>query len=157
MASGRVMANSEVLTIDDPEIASPAMKNCLNNTTKGKLKWNGDYESLQIFVDDNLAEFNGVWTTPRGGCKELKHPRLQLRWYSNTQSLILDGEEANNIQDKLLLLAHEDQEPLDAYNINDENLDLSSNSYTSGEEEINIRPHFLEETVKMLENEMAKM
>ena len=78
--------------LDDPEIGSRAMKNCLNKTTKGKLKWTGDYESLQIFVDNNLAEFNGIWTTPRGGCKELKHPRLLLRWYSNTQSLILDGE-----------------------------------------------------------------
>ena len=61
--------------------------------------------------------------------KNLNTPRLLLRWYSNTQSLILDGEEANNIQYKLLLLAHEDQQPLDEYNINDENLDLSSNSY----------------------------
>ena len=42
------------------------------------------------------------------------------------------------------------------YNTNGENLDLSSNSYTSGEEEVNV-PHFVEETVKMLENEMAKM
>ena len=157
MTSRRVMTSSEVLTIDDPEIASPAMKNCLNKTTKGKLKWTGDYESLQIFVDNNLAEFNGIWTTPRGACKELKHPKLLLKWYSNTQSLILDGEEANNIQDKILLLAHEDQEPHGEYNINDEKLDLSSNSYTSGEEEVNIRPHLLEETVKMLENEMAKM
>ena len=112
------------LTIDDPEIASRAIKNGLNKTTKGQLKWTGDYKSLQIFVDNNLAEFNGTWTTPRGGCKELKHPRLLLRWYSNTHSLILDGEEANNIQDKLLLLAHEDQEPLDECNINDENLDF---------------------------------
>ena len=69
MMSGRVMANSEVLTIDDPEIAFRSMKNCLNKTIKVKLKWTGDYESLQIFADNNLAEFNGIWTTPRGGCK----------------------------------------------------------------------------------------
>ena len=70
--------------------------------------------------------------------------------------MILDGEEASDIHVKLLLLAHEDQEPFDEYNINEENLDVSSNSYTS-REEVNIQPHFLKETVKMLENEMAKM
>ena len=31
-ASRRVMANSEVLTIDNPEIASRVIKNCLNTT-----------------------------------------------------------------------------------------------------------------------------
>lgn len=126
----------------------------LKSTTKGKLKWTGDFASLQYFVSKNLEDFNGTWTTPRGGCKEFKTPSLLLRWYSNTHSLIFDGEEANNIQDKLFELAEHDGEPLDEYDTND---DLSNNSYMSGEEEVNKCPLFLEETMKVLESEMTKM
>ena len=90
MASGRVKASSEAITTDNVEIDSFMTTNYLKKMAKGKLKWFGDFESLQTFVDKNLADFNGIWTTPRGGCKELKHHCFLLRWYSNTHNLILD-------------------------------------------------------------------
>jgi hypothetical protein len=79
--------------------------------------------------------------SPRGGCKELKHPSITLRWNVESQSLILDGEQAYVVKDKLFLSAQQNQEILDEMT-SDEESDIfhNDNDHNGGEGKISQHP-----------------
>ena len=54
-----------------------------------KLKWQGDLDLFQQFVDE-ILNIKGEWRVPRGGCKQLKTPDITIRWYES-RSVLLDG------------------------------------------------------------------
>ncbi len=157
MACGRVLQSSEILSKDNVELDSSASKSHLKKTVKGKLKWVGDFESLQLFVEKNFVDLNGRWTSPRGGCKEFKHSKIALRWYIGTKSLILSGEQTDTIKDELLSLALQDEELFDENDTSDENLTLLHDSNNGDEAQASQHPQPLEETVKMLIKDVAEM
>jgi hypothetical protein len=176
------MESSEIFAEDTVELDS-TLPNHVKKTAKGKLKWSGDFESLQAFIKKSLGDFNGKWMSPRGGCKELKHPSIILRWYVESQSLILDGEQADVVKDKLFSSAQQNQEILDEMT-SDEESDIFHNdnddsggegkrsqhpshshndllhdydNCIGGEEERSQHISLLEETVKTLRKEIIKI
>ena len=113
------MESSDIFDKDNIQSDSNVLSH-LKKTTKDKLKWLRDLESLQTFVEKNLRDFNGKWTSPRGGCEEFKHANIILRWYVGTQSLILEGEQADVVKDILLSFVQPSQEMLDGMNSDEE-------------------------------------
>ena len=79
--------------------------------------------------------------SPRGGCKEFKHSNITLRWYIESQSLILDGEQADVVKDKLVSSAQQNQEILDEMTSDEESDVLcNDNEHNGGEEERSQHP-----------------
>ncbi|CAB3990819.1 Hypothetical predicted protein [Paramuricea clavata] len=125
------MESSEIFAEDTVELDS-TLQNHVKKTAKGKLKWSGDFESLQAFIKKGSGDFNGM--SPRGGCKDLKHPSITLRWYVESQSLIVDGEQADVVQDKLFSSAQQNQEILDEMTSDEESDILHNDSDNNGGE-----------------------
>ena len=66
-------------------------------TDKGKFKWQGDFESLQLFLEDTcILNTKGRWPTPGGEAKLLNNDDITIRWYSQSGSLMISGN--NDIQ-----------------------------------------------------------
>ena len=57
--------------------------------SNGKFKWQGDIDLYKEFVED-LLNITGRWTSPRGGCKQIKTANITLRLYEN-RSILLEG------------------------------------------------------------------
>jgi hypothetical protein len=73
-------------------------------TKKGNLKWTGKFEDLKEFVKEHqLSTAN--WTSPGGACKLCEDKDLIIRWYTNTESLTLRGERANEVKDRIISFA----------------------------------------------------
>ena len=79
--------------------------------SKGKIIWTGSYEALQCFVKEVLNFSDGTWSCS-GGAKQYKSKSIDLRWYSDSKSITLNGE-------RLISLASIAKE-LDDSNHNDE-------------------------------------
>ena len=67
----------------------------------GKLKWNDDFESLKYFIKTTL-KLTGKWSSPGGHLKlcEEDSGSLNVRFYTNSASLLFQGNEGkilNNI------------------------------------------------------------
>ena len=73
--------------------------------SKDKLIWNGSYEELQMFVEEDLDMSDGVWDCVGGEAKRHKSGNLDMRWYQDTKSITLNGERKNEIKEKLTSLA----------------------------------------------------
>ena len=83
--------------------------------------------------------------SPRGGCKEFKHSNITLRWYIESQSLILDGEQADVVKDKLVSSAQQNQEILDEMTSDEESDVLcNDNEHNGGEEERSQHPSHMQ-------------
>ena len=54
----------------------------LSFTDKGKFRWTGSFENLEIMMNE-LLETQVIWTSPGGYCKLLETENLEMRWYSN--------------------------------------------------------------------------
>ena len=50
-------------------------------TDKGKIKWNGPYETLQKLMVKLTGE-DVLWSSPGGDCKMLKLNEVEVRWYT---------------------------------------------------------------------------
>ena len=61
---------------------SLGVSNKINPLTfrNSKLKWQGDFDLFQQFVDE-ILNIKDEWRVPRGGCKQLKTPDITIRWY----------------------------------------------------------------------------
>lgn len=70
-------------------------------TDKGILKWQNNFEDLRLAVD-RLQLKSGNWTSPGGCCKLFQNGEVSIRWYSNSKTLTLKGEKADEIKEKLL-------------------------------------------------------
>ena len=68
-------------------------------TNKGKLKWRGEFESLQIFLEKDL-NIKGKWTSA-SGAKLLKTDDIQIRWYSQQETITLNGPKAEEYKSLL--------------------------------------------------------
>lgn len=71
--------------------------------SKGNLKWRGDYNELCQFVD-GLQLQPGSWSTPGGNCKLYENCEVTIRWYSNTGTITLKGDRADEVKDKITKL-----------------------------------------------------
>ena len=82
----------------------------------------------------------GIWATSVGNRHhqvEYKHPQIILRWNVGTQSIILDGEQANNVKDELSSLAEQDKGLFDEDDTSDEELEPSHTDDYNGEANAN--------------------
>ena len=68
-------------------------------TRKGKLKWLGDSESLQKFVED-VIHIKAKWTSPGGECKLIETDNVSIRWYPSKQTFNVGGLKAKEIKAK---------------------------------------------------------
>ena len=71
--------------------------------TNRKLKWLGDFDLFEKFVND-ILNIKGEWKVPRGGCKQLKTKDITVRWYEN-RSVLLDGPMKDEYSDILQRIA----------------------------------------------------
>ena len=152
----RVTVSSDISTRNCEEFEQ---NNFLKITANGKLKWYGDFESLQLFIEKKLVDSSGEWSTPRGGCKEFKHSQFNLRWYDKTKSIILEGKQDYSIKHELLSFAQKEEElSEDTENSDDESNTLGNIDDHNGDEaNVGQRANLLEETVEMLVDKVATM
>ncbi|CAB3990522.1 Hypothetical predicted protein [Paramuricea clavata] len=73
----------------------------LSTSSKGKLKWTADFETLQRFVAEVLVLSDGEWTTPGRHAKLYQNESISIRWYSDTESITISADLAND-EDKLV-------------------------------------------------------
>ena len=78
--------------------------NYLTVTEKGKFKWNGLFEDLKTFMDE-LTGKETKWSTPSGHCKLLELDEVAVRWYSNSNSLTINGKLSEDIKTQLRIAA----------------------------------------------------
>ena len=88
-------------------------------SSKGKIIWTGSYEALQCFVKEVLDLSDGTWSCPGDESKQYKSKSIDLRWYSDSKSITLNGELKDQIKEQLISLASIAKE-LDNSNHNDE-------------------------------------
>ena len=62
--------------------------NCLKLSSKGKLKWIGDFENLQALINQDLG-LQTKWIIPSSGSKLFKNDDVSIRWYTNTFTLVI--------------------------------------------------------------------
>ena len=72
---------------------------------KDKLKWTGTFQALQMFVEEGLNISDGIWSSPGGDSKQFKAKDIDLRWYSDSQSITLNGKLKEPIKEQLISLA----------------------------------------------------
>ena len=78
--------------------------NYLTVTEKGKFKWNDLFEDLKTFMDE-LTGKETKWSTPSGHCKLLELDEVVVRWYSNSNSLTINGKLSEDIKTQLRIVA----------------------------------------------------
>ena len=87
------------------------IKQNLTVSKKGKLKWKGSFCDLQSCLTRELGiKAKTKWSTPGGYCKKFEDENLTIRWYTDSFSLTINGEDSSRQMDKLALLASEESE-----------------------------------------------
>ena len=76
-----------------------SLKNFLFVTTRGSIKWVGNIDSLERFMDD-LLNTETKWQS-RGGYKLYESPSLVIRWYTATKSLTFNGSNGEDLKIKI--------------------------------------------------------
>ena len=71
----------------------------LNN--KGKLIWTASYDSLQQFVEEYLNLREGSWSSPGGDGKLYEAGDVSIKWYANSQTITVYGENKAEVEEKL--------------------------------------------------------
>ncbi len=73
-------------------------------TANGNLKWQKNFEELRLAVDRLQLQSSKGWTSPGGYCKLFETSRyvVSIRWYSNSKTLTVKGEKANEIKEKTI-------------------------------------------------------
>ena len=87
------LKNSNVSQIDDKIIT----------VVNGKLKWNEDFESLKYFIK-TILNLTGKWSSLGGNLKLFDEDsgRLIVRFYTNSASLLFQGDEGNTLNNILI-------------------------------------------------------
>ena len=67
---------------------------------KGKFKWSGTFENLEIMMN-NILEKQTVWNSSGGDCKKLELDDLCVRWYMKNKSLTINGEGSEDLKSQL--------------------------------------------------------
>ena len=71
----------------------------LNN--KGKLIWTASYDSLQRFVEEYLNLRERSWSSPGGDGKLYEAGDVSIKWYANSQTITVYGENKAEVEEKL--------------------------------------------------------
>ena len=83
--------------------SSDNFENVLRDLTvsdKGKFKWSGTFENLEIMMN-NVLEKQTVWNSSGGDCKKLELDDLCVRWYMKNKSLTINGEGSEDLKSQL--------------------------------------------------------
>ena len=102
------MSSNELL---NSSVKASDIRQNLKVTTKGKLKWKGSFSDLQDLLIRELGiQTETKWSTPGGYCKKFENNDLTIRWYTDSFSLIIKGDDSSLLMDKLGLLATKESE-----------------------------------------------
>ena len=71
----------------------------LNN--KGRLIWTASYDSLQRFVEEYLNLRERSWSSPGGDGKLYEAGDVSIKWYANSQTITVYGENKAEVEEKL--------------------------------------------------------
>ena len=66
-------------------------------STKLRLSWAGDHNSLKEFVENTL-ELQGNWSSPAGEKKLFVANNVVISWWKNKKFITIDGDDANRIK-----------------------------------------------------------
>ena len=83
------------------EVNSQAKNLTVNE--KGKFKWHGSFENLKTLMN-KITEKETKWSSS-GYCKMLDLDEVVVRWYSNNNSLTINGNMSENMKSQLRILA----------------------------------------------------
>ena len=77
----------------------PAQSSLLVIDEKDKLKWRGNFEEFECFVED-ILQVAGKWNVPGGGSRQITNEEIRIRLYDNG-SVTLLGPKAKEINETL--------------------------------------------------------
>ena len=109
MADRRVLISSTLEqnlhenTTDNDNDNHTSEVNNLTVNEKGKFKWHGSFESLKTLMN-KITEKETKWSSS-GYCKMLDLDEVVVRWYSNNNSLTINGNMSENMKSQLRILA----------------------------------------------------
>ena len=89
---------------DDQPKHTENAANYLTVAEKGKFKWSGPVKDLKTLMNE-LTEKETRWSTPSGHCKLLQLDEVVVRWYSNSNSLTINGKLREDIKTQLRIVA----------------------------------------------------
>ena len=127
-------------------------------TKKGNLKSTGKFEDLKEFIKERQLSTSN-WTSPGGACKLCEDKYLIIRWYTNTESLTLRWERANEVKDRIISFAQsesnwEKSESNRPFQVEEALHNISGITPTGGDEK-NQHSNLDENTLEDLRFEMA--
>lgn len=76
---------------------------------KGNIKWNGSFEGLKDFLNDQQLLVSTANWTSRGGARLCETEDLTIRWYATNNSLTLKGKKADEVKAKLVKIIEKDK------------------------------------------------
>ena len=94
--------NNSLIDLTKPLSDSEQIESSILMTANGNLKWQKNFEELRLAVDRLQLQSSKGWTSPGGYCKLFENGEVSIRWYSNSKTLTVKGEKANEIKEKLL-------------------------------------------------------
>lgn len=136
------------------------IENLLHITEKGVLKWEGSFEVLKRFFDSFLKT-DTKWSTPRGNCKQHQSENgLDIRWYSTTNSLCIDGPAGESLKTQLNILVRNFEQKSDngdgEISVESSSVSISNHAHPNieGCDHLSASPQDIVEIVKQLEHRM---
>ena len=133
--SSSIKQNVDNIIISSNEEASKYLT--INN--KGKLKWNGPFESLKMLMS-KLTKIEKIWSAPGGHCKLLELNDVAVRWYADSNSLTINGKLSEDFRSQLRNIASQECPEAEIANIT-HTKDLTVNMEHMGEPEVSVCSH----------------
>ena len=99
-------ALSQNKSTSDEIVEDFQIKKSLIVTEKGKFKWIGTFENLIKLMKELTGEVG--WNSPGGDCKMLKTDGVEVRWYSTSNSLTINGEAREEMKAQLRVITNID-------------------------------------------------
>jgi hypothetical protein len=84
----------------------------LSMTDKGKYKWSGSFEELKKLLNQELG-YETNWSSPGGDAKKFQNEKLTIRWYADSSSLIIKGDDSSVLKEKLASLMIKESEAVE--------------------------------------------
>ncbi|CAB4003019.1 Hypothetical predicted protein [Paramuricea clavata] len=94
--------NNSLVNLTKPSSDSELIESSILMIANGNLKWQKNFEELRLAVDRLQLQSSKGWTSPGGYCKLFESGEVSIRWYSNSKTLTVKGEKADEIKEKLL-------------------------------------------------------
>ncbi len=87
------------IDLTKPSNDSDQIESSILMTANGNLKWQKNFEELRLAVDRLQLRSSKGWISLGGHCKLFKNGEVSIRWYSNSKTLTVKGEKANEIKE----------------------------------------------------------